>query len=394
MTMGILLLIAMAGGVLSFLSPCILPMIPVYLGVLGGEMTGDGAVRRRVVATLFFVAGFTGVFVAFGASASVLGQVLRENFSALTVVAGAGLLILGLHLLGVIRIPFLMREARVSHGSNAGGYIRASMMGAFFALGWSPCVGPILTAILVLGASTTTLAEGMLLLFAYSLGIGIPLLIVAGLSDVLLGWTRRLRGGTQLVEKAMGLLVVLVGFLMLTGKVSTLTKMGGGAQAIEDRLKRAFVPPKTSAPSETAPRTHPLADKTFTLIDGKTITFAQLQGKYVLVNFWAPWCPPCRAEIPDFIKIYEEWHPKGLEIIGIAEDSEPEDTLNYVETTKIPYHIVLQKKREWADALSSKGPGLPRSILFAPDGRVLIKTVGILDPEDLVAALKSDARNP
>lgn len=393
--MVVLILIAMAGGVLSFLSPCILPIIPVYLSILGGDGAQKDATFRRVLSVVFFIAGFTGVFVAFGASASAVGSLLRQNFSTLSVVAGLGLLILGLHLMGWLRIPFLLRDTRASVTPASGSFLRAGLMGTFLALGWSPCVGPILTAILALGTTSQTLAQGMLLLFAYSMGIGIPLLIVALFSEVILGWTRRFRGGMMVVEKAMGALVIGVALLMLSGKVSLLTRFGGGAEAIENRLKTAFpanaVSPDPADTFDQAPATHPLEGMTFSLIDGGTLSYSQLKGKFVLVNFWAPWCPPCRAEIPDFIEVYNEWRQKGLEIIGIAEDAELEDTRKFVRSAEIPYPIVFQEKREWASALGFDEPGLPRSLLLAPDGRILIKRTGVLNSSTLLAALSKSS---
>lgn len=179
------LLTVFLAGLISFLSPCVLPLVPPYLTYLAGStldrMTGevDAATRRRAVLTaLFFVAGFTTVFVLLGATASVLGGVLRRHATTLSVVAGVAIIVMGLHFLGLFRIGLLYREARLQVTKPLGLW-GAYVMGLAFAFGWTPCIGPVLAAVLAVAGSSQTVTSGMALLGLYSLGLGVPFVLAA-----------------------------------------------------------------------------------------------------------------------------------------------------------------------------------------------------------------------
>ncbi len=216
-------LAALAGGLISFLSPCVLPLVPPYMTYLAGasidQMQDSGArdVRRRAVLTaLVFVAGFTTVFTLLGATASALGQVVRQYMDIFGTIAGIVIIIMGLHFLGVFRIGFLYREARFQGGSNAG-LGGAYVMGLAFAFGWTPCIGPILAAILAVAGSETSVARGAALLGVYSLGLGLPFIAAAFAMRPLVALLKRMRSQFGLVEKAMGGLLVLTGIAFLGG---------------------------------------------------------------------------------------------------------------------------------------------------------------------------------
>lgn len=220
-------LAAAGAGLLSFLSPCVLPLVPPYLCFLGGVSVAElqaseagSATRRRVmIAALAFVAGFSTVFVALGASASLMGQLVAEWSGVLSKVAGALVLVMGLHFLGVFRIATLYREARFSPAKPVGP-LGAYLVGMAFAFGWTPCVGPVLSAVLFMAAAEETLGQGALLLLAYAAGLGVPFLTVALLLDTALGALRRLRPWMPTIERTTGALLVVTGLLFLTGSTS------------------------------------------------------------------------------------------------------------------------------------------------------------------------------
>ncbi len=221
---------AFAAGFISFLSPCVLPLVPAYLVYLTGatieHVANDEAVaasRRAVMLNaLLFVLGFSTVFVALGASASFIGGFIRAWSAQLSIVAGVVIIIMGLHFLGLTRIGFLMREGRLSIPKPVGLW-GAYIMGLAFAFGWTPCIGPILAAILSVAASETTVLKGAGLLAVYSAGLGIPFLLAAFLIERSSSLLARIRPHLATVERAMGVLMVLVGIGFLTGTVSTLS---------------------------------------------------------------------------------------------------------------------------------------------------------------------------
>jgi cytochrome c-type biogenesis protein len=215
---------ALFAGLISFLSPCVLPLVPPYLAFLAGasierlaEAETKPRVRREtIVAALLFVAGFSTVFVALGAGASAIGALLRFYSHELGIVAGIIIIIMGLHFLGVTPIAFLYRQARVEMPKPVGLW-GAYVMGLAFAFGWTPCIGPILAAILAVAASEATVAKGAGLLAVYSFGLGLPFIIAALALERFAEFLSRFRGHLVHMEKVMGGLLVLTGLAFLFG---------------------------------------------------------------------------------------------------------------------------------------------------------------------------------
>ncbi len=218
---------AFAAGMLSFLSPCVLPLVPPYLVYLAGtslERLADQEPERQVkreavAAAMLFVCGFSTVFVALGASASMIGSLVRAYSDQLATVAGIVIIVMGLHFLGLTPIALLMREKRMTIPKPVGLW-GAYVMGLAFAFGWTPCIGPILAAILAVAASEGTVAKGAGLLAVYSLGLGIPFMLAAFAIEPAAAFLARFRAHLALVEKAMGGLLVLTGIAFLTGFLS------------------------------------------------------------------------------------------------------------------------------------------------------------------------------
>ncbi|MFN7223971.1 MAG: cytochrome c biogenesis CcdA family protein [Paracoccaceae bacterium] len=216
------MLIAMMAGILSFLSPCVLPIVPPYLAYMGGismgEMRDDATARRRVIVpALFFVMGLSTVFLLLGFTASAFGAFFLQNQVLFSQVSGAVVLIFGLHFLGVFRIPLLDREARMDAGDRGGSAFGAYVLGLAFAFGWTPCIGPQLGAILSLAAQEGSVQRGTLLLGIYALGLGLPFLLAALFVERSLGLMQRLKPYMKTIERVMGVLLIVVGLALLTG---------------------------------------------------------------------------------------------------------------------------------------------------------------------------------
>ena len=216
-------------GLVSFLSPCVLPLVPPYLGYISGttieQMTGNARLadhvwRRVVLASLLFVLGFTTVFVALGAGASVLGQWVQDHKAQLSFVAGLVIIGFGLHFLGLLRVPLLYRQARFRTRAEGASLAGAYVMGLAFAFGWTPCIGPVLATVLTLAASEASLGAGVRLLLVYSLGLGVPFVLAAMAIGPFFAFLQRFRKHLGRVEMVMGALLVVTGVLMLTGSLN------------------------------------------------------------------------------------------------------------------------------------------------------------------------------
>lgn len=217
-------LVAFAGGLLSFLSPCVLPLVPSYLGFVTGFTANEMSGRRKIamVHATLFVLGFTLVFMLFGASATALGRVLKYYEIWFQRVGGVLIILFGLYCLGVLKLRFLDQEARLHLDRKPVGYLGSLLVGMTFAAGWTPCIGPILGGILGLAATEASLPRGMLLLGAYSLGLAVPFLLAAFAVESFLDWFQRFRRYMRWVQRASGVLLIAVGLLLATGHFTRL----------------------------------------------------------------------------------------------------------------------------------------------------------------------------
>ena len=218
--------IAFTAGVFSFLSPCVLPLVPSYLTFVTGmslEDLQEGVNRKATfIHSLLFVTGFSLIFIILGASASFLGQFLRQYELWIARIGGVIIIILGLHMAGVFRLAPLMREKRVHLNDKPAGYLGTLGVGMAFGAGWTPCIGPILGAILTYGMTQDTMWAGVVLLSVYSLGLAIPFLMASLALDWFLQTFKRFRTWIPIVEKASGVMLVLLGILLLTGQFTVL----------------------------------------------------------------------------------------------------------------------------------------------------------------------------
>ncbi|KZX94071.1 MULTISPECIES: cytochrome c biogenesis CcdA family protein [unclassified Sulfitobacter] len=220
------MLVALVAGVISFLSPCVLPIVPPYLAYMSGvslnDMSSQRAARTRaVVAACFFVLGLSTVFLLLGFTASAFGAFFLQNQVLFARISGLVVIVFGLHFLGVIRVPFLDQEARLEAGDQGGSSFGAYLLGLAFAFGWTPCIGPQLGAILSLAASEASVARGTLLLGIYAAGLGIPFLLAAMFITRALGFMNRIKPHMKLIERIMGILLIIVGLALVTGAFST-----------------------------------------------------------------------------------------------------------------------------------------------------------------------------
>jgi cytochrome c-type biogenesis protein len=217
--------VAFVAGVLSFLSPCVLPLVPTYLAYIGGS----GAAKRALVLrnAALFVLGFSLVFVAMGASASALGSILREHRAVLMIVGGVLVIAFGLVMLGVIRLPFLYRDTRRPLGADANPQTPwgAVALGSAFAFAWTPCIGPVLGAILTIAGASGTLTTGVGLLAVYSLGLAVPFMLAALAFEPFLRMSRGLRPYLPWFERVAGGLLVVIGIMMVTGTFTALNNL-------------------------------------------------------------------------------------------------------------------------------------------------------------------------
>ena len=329
-------------GLLSFFSPCVLPLVPLYLGYLAGgapETASSPAGRRRtLINTFFFVVGISFAFFLLGMGFTALGQFFSRWRTAFTVAGGVLILLMGLWQLFFggftreLRLPFRLNRWAM-------GPVPALVMGFTFSFAWTPCVGPALTSVLLLAGSSSSRALGFGLIGLYTLGFVLPFLMVGLFTSQMLQFFRSHRNWLKYTAKAGGVLLVLLGLLMISGRMSSLSSylagLGSGSSSssvqqeeydeeIPDTLPES-VPSSEPADSESS-ETPAVPALDFTLTDqfGNTHTLADYEGKTILLNFWATWCGPCRQEMPDLQALYEDWgkNEGDLVVLGVAAPKE------------------------------------------------------------------------
>ncbi|MHB1225301.1 MAG: cytochrome c biogenesis CcdA family protein [Gemmatimonadaceae bacterium] len=227
--------VAFLAGLVSFLSPCVLPLAPSYITFVTGMSMDDlaggdrrGARRQAALHATLFILGFSLVFMALGATATIFGSALRRLLPALQQAGGVVIILFGLYLLGVLRLPFLMRERRLQLARKPTGRVGSVLVGIAFGAGWTPCIGPVLASILLYAGMQGTMGQGMLLLGIYAVGLGIPFFVAAVAFNWFLAGARMLRGRLRVIEHVSGALLVVVGALLVSGRFAVLSNYLAG----------------------------------------------------------------------------------------------------------------------------------------------------------------------
>ncbi|HEY3037912.1 MAG TPA: cytochrome c biogenesis protein/redoxin [Pyrinomonadaceae bacterium] len=385
--------IAFIAGILSFLSPCVLPLVPGYISLISGvsidrlKEGGSGGTARRAVIlnSLAFNAGLSAIFLALGTTAGLVGASIISN-PWVRGIGGVIIILFGLQLIGLLKISTLYKDTRFFSNEKPRGPLGSFTLGIAFAAGWTPCIGPILGGILGLAAASGGWRSGLLLSAFYSAGLAIPFLVTGLGINQFLAFYGKFRKHLHKVEVVSGVVLIIVGLLVMTGQSTLLTssKLAAWLPNAE-----AWIKVKPAAPATTAnSQFQPAPDVELQTLAGQPFRLTDLRGRVVLLNFWATWCVPCRAEIPELNAMQLELNPRGLEVVGVS--TSPGDTVeairDFQKDLKQEY-TVLRGPEEVGEKFGN-GPGLPVTYLIDRDGRIRQKIVGARDRAGWEAAVK------
>lgn len=372
------LALAFVAGLLSFASTCVLPLVPAYIAYMGAAAAGTPSTMRQQLTVLgnaaLFVAGFATAFVALGASFGLIGADLLGYKPLLLQIAGIALVLIGIALLVWGRIPGLMGEKRldIAHRLPRTPWA-AYVIGLAFAIGWTPCVGPILAAILLRAGSTGTAGQGALLLAVYSLGLGIPFLIAAGLSGMLTRLLGRVRGAYAVLNAVAAVFLIGMGVLIFSNRLTLFNDVFPLVAVTTPFDSHFDTGNPTPAPHGTVQVGKRAPNFALTDTDGHSVTLSQLAGKPILITFWATWCVPCRDELPLIRDEYLAHRNEGLAIVAINYGDESADTIkSFWKSMNLQPAPVLDPEGKASNAygVALNSSGLPVSVLVARDGTV------------------------
>jgi cytochrome c-type biogenesis protein len=386
--------IAFVAGILSFLSPCVLPLVPGYVSLISGvsidrlkEGSATGARRAVIFNSLAFNVGLSMIFLALGATAGLIGASILTN-PWIRIIGGVVIIAFGLQLIGLLKIGALYKDTRKFSQEKPRGMLGSFTLGIAFAAGWTPCIGPILGGIIGLAATSGGWRSGLLLSAFYSAGLAVPFLLTGLAINQFLGFYSKFRKHLHKVEVVSGVVLIVVGLLVASGYSSLLASSSLAAMLPNlEGLLKVTPPPPPSAPS--ANTTFPLAPEVeFQTLDGQPFHLTSLRGKVVLLNFWATWCGPCRGEIPEFNAMQRELEARGFSIVGATVS--PVDTADAVRSfqkdVKQDYTVI--RGAEEIGAKFGNGPGLPVTYLLDREGRIRQKFIGQTSRENFEAAIK------
>jgi cytochrome c-type biogenesis protein len=406
------ILLAFGAGLLSFVSPCVLPLIPSYLAFLGGigldrtaapdtgSVPGPADRPRLVAATVSFVLGFSAVFTVlsllFSGTFFLLGGAARY----INLAAGSIVIILGLNVVFDF-LKFLNYEKRAHITGRPRGLPQAFLTGIAFGAGWSPCVGPFLGSILLMAGQTGKTGQAVLCLSAYSAGLGLPFLAAGVFFDRFLKGAAKLRPHLPLIKRIGGLFLVGVGVFILLGRPG-LTSPVGISAAEHTGIDRS-VPLKTDPelkrileelgiPAADPPI--PMFDFSAELLDGTTIRLSDLKGKALFLNFWATWCGPCKMEMPSMETLYHRFKDRGFEILAVNVRESQKDVADFMDTMDLSFPAALDPRGDIAAVYGIDA--FPTTYLIDRNGGIVARLVGAInwDVPELAGLFEALLKDP
>jgi len=385
------IIISFAAGILSFLSPCVLPLVPGYISLISGvsiDNLKEGVSSRRAVIlnSLAFNAGLSVIFLLLGTTAGLVGAAITSN-PWVRIIGGIVIIAFGLQLIGVLKISALYRDTRFFSDDKPRGMFGSAALGVAFAAGWTPCIGPILGGIIGLAATSGGWRSGLVLSAFYSAGLAVPFLLTGLGINQFLSFYKGFRRHLHKVEVISGVVLIVVGLLVMSGQSTLLasSRLTALLPNLEGWLKLDQPTPK-APPATTANASYePVPDVEFQTLAGKPFRLKELQGDVVLLNFWATYCIPCREEIPALNQLQHELEAQGLRIVGASLDDSIDGVNSYQkDVVRFDYQVLLggsEAKVKFEQSV------LPTTYLIDRQGRIRQKIIGARDKAGWEAAV-------
>lgn len=404
--------IAFVAGLASFLSPCVLPLVPGYLSLISGvsieALKGEGGSRakaRRAVVfnSLAFNAGVSLIFILLGATAGWIGNVLFSS-PWVRVVGGLVIIAFGLQLMGVLKIGALYKDTRKFSDEKPRGVFGAMMLGMAFAAGWTPCIGPILGGIIGLAATSGGWKSGVILSSFYAAGLAVPFLATGLLLNQFLGFYSWFRKHLHKVEVVSGVLLIVMGLMVASNSLTWIASVASrwipnAESLVQQQTTKDTGTPAAQANAATANGAatanastfEPLPDVELKTLDGQSFRLSDYRGKVVLVNFWATWCVPCRSEIPALGALNRDLAAQGFAVVGVTTSDTAQLVRNYQKDVRQDYTVVTGD-----DAAAAKfAVGvLPTTFIVDREGRVRQKIIGEKTRENFESVIKPLLNEP
>ncbi len=382
--------ISFAAGILSFLSPCVLPLVPGYISLISGvsiDRLKEGTSSRRAVIlnSLAFNGGLSVIFLVLGTTAGLVGAAITSN-PWIRIIGGIVIIAFGLQLIGLLKITALYKDTRFFSDEKPRGMLGSAALGMAFAAGWTPCIGPILGGIIGLAATSGGWRSGLVLSAFYSAGLAVPFLLTGLGINKFLGFYGRFRKHLHKVEVVSGIVLILVGLLVMTGQSTLLasSRFMAWLPNAEGWLK--LKEPIAPAPSTASTTFETVPDVEFQTMAGKPFRLSELHGQVVLLNFWATYCIPCREEIPALNSLQHDLEAQGLKVVGASLDDDVAGVNSYQkEVRKFDYEVLLggsDAKTKFQQSV------LPTTYLIDRLGRIRQKIIGARDRATWEAAVK------
>lgn len=387
--------VAFLAGLLSFLSPCVLPLVPGYVSLISGvsiDHLKDGTesranARRAVILnSVAFNIGLSMIFLSLGALAGLLGKTITAN-PWFRIIGGIVIIGFGFQLMGFLKIGALYKDTRFFSQQKPRGMLGSMTLGMAFAAGWTPCIGPILGGIIGLAATSGGWKRGLFLSCFYAAGLAVPFLLTGLGINKFLGFYSKFRKHLHKVEVVSGVMLISIGLLIATNKVavinSWLASWLPNAEAVAGKLENSNV---EIIPPLEPDKVRPAPEVELKNLEGAPLRLSDLRGRVVFLNFWATWCVPCRSEIPEINAMYHDLESQGLTVVGASWNDTVSDIQQFQQEIKLDYPILLD-----SESVGDRFDGIqsfPTTFIIDREGRIRYKVLGKRNRASFEAAVK------